>query len=889
MAILEQNSTESKTGFKKNIDNADIGVILNIVQVSLYQFPFKSTVREIVSNAIDANKEKETARLILTGAAKVSDFYLESDDPAFKDSKFNPDYYSLPHLSQHNTVYIDYYVSEDLTSRDLLTFKDNGVGLGGYRLEKFFSPGASTKRLNKLALGKYGIGNKSPLSTGIGVYKLISHYNGMRFAFDIFEDKIDPLIGRFNEDGVENDYIVFENTLDSRGNPVKVYYEPTTESNGVEIQVEVKKHNRREITEAVKSQLMYFKDDIKFTEHEYDHQTTIQFKSPILYEDADLIIPVDAAYYNRPHFVMNNVCYGLIDFQELELNTRYGCVGIKVDPSEIDVNPSRESVAYTQKTKDTILAKYDGIVKKIEALIKEELKVKDPLEWIRTVNSIVLSNYSTNSTNKLLSKMSGLIDKANVRPVYDNDGVVMKYQSDLKSFMTSYFKVELVSIQGWGSNKKIDRNNQDAMSAFNVDSVYIQLGAGVAAKTSYLVSTSPNNRYLSIRLNFPNTFNTNVAEYFTGSKTLEELLTDAKNEPAFKEKADKERFERAINALNFLKLSPKFKTYDDVIVPEGYASGNDESDANLILDRSIEVAKLRKAQGKIVVGTPRDNYGNVTFSSEEIELSNMPEEIWYGFTEDKSDILTTAKLLQADSDTNHYNLSYINKDLRVFRIAKNLTNQFKGYNHVSDFGYTMDNYTLKCTSPTLKNIVAYKYITQLFDTLDIREDRVKDILRILAYKDLKYVDYYEKLNLSYNKNIERNAYCFDVVDRGFRAQIEIIKHIKEGTLTEDIQADIIDEYFHPLDDEELTDYIFDLDIVTEDEYDMILDIVELVNTYSDLRHMFNASKIANYDNGLNKYYVGRSEYLSSIKGYLDLILEHKRQLLTRDYPSIFNN
>lgn len=891
MAILEQNSTESKSGFKKSIDSADIGVILNMVQVSLYQFPFKSTVREIVSNAIDSNKEKEIARLLLTGAAEISDFYVENDDPVYKDSKFNPDYYNLPYLNQSNTVNIDYYVSADMSSRDLLTFKDNGVGLGGYRLEKFFSPGASTKRLNKQALGKYGIGNKSPLSTGIGVYRLISHYNGMRFVFDIFEDKIDPIIGRFNEEGVENDYIVFENTLDTRGNPVKIYYEPTTDKNGVEIQVEVKKHNRKEIVEAVKSQLMYFTEDIIFTQHENNYSNVIPFKSSILYEDEDLIIPNDASYYNKPHFVMNNVCYGLIDFQELELNSRYGCVGIKVDPSEIDVNPSRESVAYSQKTKDTILAKYEKLVVKIEGLIKQELKVEDPLAWIKTVNSIVLSTQFTNSSNKVLSRMSGLIDKASIRPTYDVGGFVMKYESDLKSFMTSYFKVERVSVQGYSSNRKISRDNQDSMSAFNMNDIILQLGAGNAAITSYLINSSSSNSYLSIRLNFPDTFNSSVAMYHDGDMTREELDTLALT--VFKEKADKERYQRAIKALDFLMLSKNLRIYDKTVVPDGY--NTEDENSNIIVDNSSLVAKLRKANGKVVVGVPRSNGYNddIVFGSMEIKLSEMPEEIWYGFTEDKKAIGSVAMLLQTDVNGNIVNnLSYVNSDLRIFRIAKNLTGKFKGYNHVNDFGYFIDNNTLKCSSPSLKNIILLNKLQKLMSHLNIDVRSVTGILRVLALKDIRYINFLSLLeqydNAMYNLDLFANELITSAVDVQFQL-FNISENVED--IDEDVKADTIDEHFHKFDKGELTDYIFDIDVISRAEYDMVLDIIELTTVYKDLPLMFRAVNITTipHDSINDEHVLINSSYTKDTKKYLDLILEHKRQLLTRDYALLFNN
>jgi len=162
MAILQQSQTEIEGGFKKQIDEGAMSLMMEILQRYQYQFPIRSSIREITSNGIDSIKEREVAREILTGKAKVEDYFVDMEGDMYKDSKFDPGYYDLKWFSTDQNVYITYHANSDL-EKDFVTIKDNGVGLGQYRLEKYFNLGYSTKRLSKLPLGKFGLNIPGPL------------------------------------------------------------------------------------------------------------------------------------------------------------------------------------------------------------------------------------------------------------------------------------------------------------------------------------------------------------------------------------------------------------------------------------------------------------------------------------------------------------------------------------------------------------------------------------------------------------------------------------------------------------------------------------------------------------------------------------------------------
>ena len=162
MAILQQQTTEISGGFEKKIEEGSMGLMMDILQKYQYQFPIKSSIRELTSNGLDSITEREVAKKILTGKNQVSDFYEDREGSLYKDSKFDPEYYKLEYLSDDPNVYITYHVGNGV-EKDKVTIEDNGVGLGLYRLSSYFNLGYSTKRLSKLPLGKFGLNIPGPL------------------------------------------------------------------------------------------------------------------------------------------------------------------------------------------------------------------------------------------------------------------------------------------------------------------------------------------------------------------------------------------------------------------------------------------------------------------------------------------------------------------------------------------------------------------------------------------------------------------------------------------------------------------------------------------------------------------------------------------------------
>lgn len=319
------------SGFKREIDEGAMGLVMDTIQITQYIKPEESTVRELASNAVDSQREKEIALAILSGEKKVEDYYISREGAKYKDSNFDPTYYNPDHLNaDKNHVDLIYKENTGTGFCDRFIVRDYGVGLGGARLEGYFRIGFSSKRNSISSLGAFGFGNKVALSTRCEYYTTTTVYNGMKFKFNCFSYKMDSLVPKFNmETEEENGFITFSDGT-------KVYYEKTDEKNYTEIEIPVKRHNRHKYTQAVKSQLLYFKN-VKFTrisenEFEYDEE----FQAEVLFESDNLIVS-NNYQFSKPHIIITKgegddqvgVCYGYIDFLEMEMEQLYGNIGIK--------------------------------------------------------------------------------------------------------------------------------------------------------------------------------------------------------------------------------------------------------------------------------------------------------------------------------------------------------------------------------------------------------------------------------------------------------------------------------------------------------------------------------------------------------------------------------
>ena len=240
------------SGIAKRINKGAEKMVFDILQSTQYSMPIQSTVRELVTNACDSQREKEIAIEILSGKKKVEDYYIERHGAQYEDSNFDKSYYTLNNLESRTDIELLYEQNEGIGYCDTFRVTDYGVGIGKRRLEGILELGYSTKRNTSENFGAFGLGAKAALSTGVDFYTIETVHNGKRFKCNCYNYKSDFIVPKFNvHTGKDNPFITFTDGT-------KVYYEEGTWKNQTTVSFGVKRHNRNKFEESVEDQLLYF-------------------------------------------------------------------------------------------------------------------------------------------------------------------------------------------------------------------------------------------------------------------------------------------------------------------------------------------------------------------------------------------------------------------------------------------------------------------------------------------------------------------------------------------------------------------------------------------------------------------------------------------------------
>jgi len=594
MALLD-TTTMSGTGIVKELEESALGLVLQNLQQDQYQYPEKSFIREIASNAVDAIEEKKMARSILKGESIISDHYSDIDSELTKDSKFNPDYYNLGFLSPLDEITIT-YINKDrsVSNRDRIIIEDTGVGLGHNRLKGFFRPAFSTKRLNRNALGKWGIGSKSGLATGVESYQITSRHNGREFHFDIYNDRFYSTVPKFDDEGNATAFETWKVKMYTEDGGVEdqeihIHYFDTVKPNGLIVLMDVKNplRNKAKYIDAVKSQLTYFNYVRLFEEYEADSDRNSEtfFKTRILYEDEFLAIPEDN-YHSVPHLILNGVNYGKIDFGEAEMDEKIGNVGIKGDPSGIDVNQSRELIRYTAKSRESLKKYLENAVIVAQDYINVNMEAyqSDFLKWILACRDIKAKN----SRDNVFSRLSGLADLDKVEFTFADTGIKFS-QSNFKKIFAG-FRVTRVQVSKSKGAFKTTTTDIGSWESFSPSTVYYR--------------SSSDFRYSSILMGYiseQQEYKPDLADQNEISHVY--LITPIKDYSTLEIKEVSTATE-----VKKLLLESSVGILEDVVVPQEYIDEVAESQRNL--DKEIAKEKEYSAMSEKEI---RDRDGCVLY------------------------------------------------------------------------------------------------------------------------------------------------------------------------------------------------------------------------------------------------------------------------------------
>lgn len=664
---IDNEFVGSDTGVAKRINRGAEKLVFDILQATQYSTPIPSTVRELVTNACDSQREKEIAIEILTGQKTVEDYYINREGEQYEDSNFDPSYYNITNLDVVNKhVDVIYKHNAGVGYCDQFTIKDYGVGIGGRRLEGILELGYSTKRNTSENFGAFGLGAKVALSTGVDFYTIETIYNGKRFKANCFNYKTDFLIPRFNlSTGQENPYIIFSDGT-------KVYYEPTQELNRTEISFGVKKHNADRFMDAVSEQLTYLSNVRFFVIEENDYKREIDFKPSVIYNSKHLII-TESNYYARPHIVVvkaegatTGINYGHVDFRELEMEQLYGAVGLKcpirqvykneqgeevVIQDGVDVTPSREKVIWSDNTKQFVQSLILKAAEEATELVQEKLNETDFLKWVEACKNVVFSgrlegDYSTNG--RVLQAMSRIIDTKSLKPVYPENKRI-KFEHMGKIFEGFNVRLHTLSNKLENGEFKIVSNTTDVdtWEKFDVAKVYYRKEGFTRLKDAYLMKENGGS-FISIRKK--------------STQDLEDKCDDPATRPEdlvlYEAQLGKIK-KNQIEIEKYLELSEGYKCYDDVIVPDDFEAKLKEEEEVLAATgggtHRLTPAELRELNKQIVgytvrVGTARHavNWDDSVWDKVEPKLSELratENVIYYGTDEDGDKLKLAAEIL----------------------------------------------------------------------------------------------------------------------------------------------------------------------------------------------------------------------------------------------------
>lgn len=474
---LGEEVKSNSVGLEKEINAGAKRLIFDVLQATQYSTPIASTIRELVTNACDSQREKEIAVEILTGAKKVEDYYITRNGEEYEDSNFDSSYYDLNHLNlESNNIEIHYITNDEGVGYcDTVKIIDYGVGIGGKRLEGISQLGFSTKRNTAENFGAFGLGSKVALSTGVPYYTIETVYNGKRFVMNCFPYKTDFIGTDLLSDG----YVTLSNG-------VKAYYKNTDSKNYTTIKFGVKKHNRSAFKDSVRQQLNYL-FNVKFW---VDDVQMFTADEPLL--NTNHLIVGESRYFARPHIVIvkhpgdtTGINYGKIDFNELEMEDLSGNIGIKCpvrqsyiddDGNEVliqdgvEVTPSREKVIWNEHTKKYLLEMIEKASEDCSNIIQEALVEDDLVNWLKLCSVMLYKGNNSSIEHQYkdaIYEIAKMINPNKIRPKFKG----IKFESPYLMFENLH--IRQVKLRHARNSSIIERVPVSSWADVDFDQLYV--------------------------------------------------------------------------------------------------------------------------------------------------------------------------------------------------------------------------------------------------------------------------------------------------------------------------------------------------------------------------------------------------------------------------------
>lgn len=645
---IDKGIVSDGRGLEKKINKSAEKMVFDILQATQYSTPIPSTVRELVTNACDSQREKEIAIEILSGVKKVEDYYITRNEEQYRDSNFNLGYYDLNYLSKSkNHIDIIYTHGEGTGYCDTFEVKDYGVGIGGDRIKGILELGYSTKRNTSENFGAFGLGAKVALSTNVPYYTIDTCHNGKRFLMNCLPYKTDFLINKFESSG----------SIEIGGETV--YYQNVDSPNCTSISFGVKRHNRTRFLDTIEEQLVYL-DNVRLAVVSDGESRSYPFHAKVIYNSDNLIIS-NSSYYAKPHIVIvksknseTGINYGHIDFKELEMEQLYGSVGLKcpirqsyksesgeeiVLQEGVDVTPSREKVIWNENTKNFIQTLIERAAEEATGIVEEQLKENDFLLWINKCRDVLISSGSYGSA---LYHISRIIDTQKLSPKYPLNTAI---QYKAPKTMLPGFSVRKVIARVEGTKYSIKSEEVNSWGEIDMSRLYYVEDSRSRVKDYYIIDTG--------------------GIFYTISKSStdglnEKLLATVDSGDIKVIQARIDKIEKNWVLIDKIKDSKLYNSYEEIEVPEDYESKLQELEVEVESSNqftNLSPEERRKVQERIVAFSLRfkNDYTHETtlegFIWDKVEpklkdVMSSKTLTYYGTNEDKEALFLAGVILK---------------------------------------------------------------------------------------------------------------------------------------------------------------------------------------------------------------------------------------------------
>lgn len=340
--ILTEDKTRVKVesgGVKSmtmEIDSSNTGILFSILSENLYSDIYGSIIRELVSNAWDANKEAgngdKPVYVHFNGAVEGEDAHIK--------------------------------------------IVDCGTGISEDRVEKIYGKYlASSKRDSNDQIGGWGLGSKTPLAYN-DYFHISTVHDGMQYLY---------IMRR----GVSNTILELLYSMPTdlkNGTEIKIYLkDPATDM--------------KSFFEAAIDQLAFF-DNVLLIPNEaalnlaqgyrnqykaIDQSNLENFNKKVLYRFKNFVISTDGEY-QHPSILLGQVKYKFP--KDVDTSSVYGFqLSIKFDIGELPVTPSREGILWTPAALELFKSRYSRAVEEMNSIIAKQKSI--PTGFIPFINTSI--------------------------------------------------------------------------------------------------------------------------------------------------------------------------------------------------------------------------------------------------------------------------------------------------------------------------------------------------------------------------------------------------------------------------------------------------------------------------------------------------------------------